>query len=70
MRADLLDRIRVRLTALNEAQDVRELNIPGWKLHPLQGKLARFALAVNGPWRITFEWEDGDALRVDLEQCH
>jgi proteic killer suppression protein len=42
----------------------------GWRLHPLQGKPTRYALAVNGPWRITFEWEDGDALRVDLEQYH
>jgi len=25
---------------------------------------------INGPWCITFEWEDGDALRVDLEQYH
>jgi len=25
---------------------------------------------VNGPWCITFEWEDGEALRVDLEQEH
>jgi len=23
---------------------------------------------INGPWCITFEWEDGEALRVDLEQ--
>jgi len=27
-------------------------------------------MAVNGPWRITFEWEGEDALRVDLEQYH
>lgn len=26
------------------------------------------SLWVNGPWRITFEWIDGDACRVDLEQ--
>lgn len=70
IRPDLLDRVRLRLTALNEAQDLRELNIPGWGLHRLQGKPERFALAVNGPWRITFEWEDGDALRVDLVQYH
>jgi hypothetical protein len=31
----------------------------------------RWAIDVNGPWRITFEWsEDGDAYRVDLEQYH
>jgi proteic killer suppression protein len=70
VRADLLDRVRRRLTALNAVQDLRELNMPGWGFHPLHGKSTRYALAVNGPWRITFEWEDGDALRVDLEQYH
>jgi proteic killer suppression protein len=70
VRADLLDRVRLRLTALDAAQDLQELSIPGWGLHPLQGKPERFAISVNGPWRITFEWEDGDALRVDLEQYH
>jgi len=25
---------------------------------------------INGPWCITFAWEDGEALRVDLEQEH
>ena len=70
VRADLLDRVRLRLTALDAAQDLQELNMPGWRLHRLQGKPERFAVSVNGPWRITFEWEDGDALRVDLEQYH
>jgi proteic killer suppression protein len=58
------------LTALQAALDPRELDLPGWRLHRLQGKPERYALAVNGPWGITFEWEDGDALRVDLEQYH
>ena len=44
--------------------------MPGWGVHRLRGKPARFAISVNGPWRITFEWEDGDAFRVDLEQYH
>ncbi|HYU35173.1 MAG TPA: type II toxin-antitoxin system RelE/ParE family toxin [Thermoanaerobaculia bacterium] len=70
VRADLLDRVRLRLTALDAAQDLQELNMPGWGLHRLQGKPERFAISVNGPWRITFEWEDGDAYRVDLEQYH
>jgi proteic killer suppression protein len=25
---------------------------------------------VNGPWCITFEFEDGDAFRIDFEQYH
>lgn len=67
---DLLDRVRGRLTALDAAQALRELDLPGWGLHKLQGEPVRYALSVNGPWRITFEWEDGDAFRVGLEQYH
>ncbi len=70
IRGDLRDRVQTRLTALDAAQDLRELDLQGWGVHRLQGEPVRFALSVNGPWRITFEWEDGDALRVDLEQYH
>lgn len=69
-RADLADRVRRRLTALDAAQDLRELAMPGLGLHRLHGEPTRFAVDVNGPWRITFEWQDGNALRVDLEQYH
>lgn len=70
IRPDLVHRVRRRLTALQGAQDPRDLDLPGWRLHRLYGNPERYSLAVNGPWRITFEWEDGDALRVDLEQYH
>jgi len=70
VRGDLLDRVRLRVTALDAAQDLGELGVPGWRLHRLHGKPTRYALSVNGPWRMTFEWEDGDAFRVDLEQYH
>ena len=39
-------------------------NFPGWRLHALHSKPRRHAIAVNGPWRITFEWKNGDALRA------
>jgi proteic killer suppression protein len=70
VRGDLVDRVRRRLTAIDTAKTLRELDIPGWRLHQLHGVPVRYALSVNGPWRITFEWEDGDAFRVDLEQYH
>ncbi|HEX9670222.1 MAG TPA: type II toxin-antitoxin system RelE/ParE family toxin [Thermoanaerobaculia bacterium] len=70
VRSDLLGRVRRLLTALDVAQDLTELGGSGWGLHRLHGQPVRFAVSVNGPWRITFEWEDGDALRVDLEQYH
>ena len=46
------------------------MNVPGWNFHGLQGKPKRYTVHVNGPCCITFEFEDGDALRVDLEQYH
>jgi len=70
MRADLVERVRGRLQALHRAKSLDDLRLPGWRLHVLLGKPKRHALAVNGPWRITFEWIDGDALAVDLEQYH
>lgn len=70
IRADLVERCRSRLSVLKQARVLAELNVPGFGFHPLHGKPRRYALAVNGPWRITFEWRDGDAWRVDLEQYH
>jgi toxin HigB-1 len=70
IRPDLVDRVRGRLQALHRAKVLDDLRVPGWRLHPLHTKPVRHAIAVNGPWRITFEWADGVAVRVDLEQYH
>ena len=63
-------RITIRLDALDAATAPAELNQPGFDFHPLRGKPQRWTIHVNGPWCITFEWENGDALRVDLKQYH
>ena len=70
IRPDLVDRVRGRLQAIHRAKALDDLRLPGWRLHMLQGKPRRYAIAVNGPWRITFEWIGSDASRVDLEQYH
>lgn len=58
------------LDALDLAERAEDLNLPGLNFHGLQGKPKRFAVAVNGPWRITFGFESGEAIDVDLEQYH
>lgn len=58
------------LDALNQAILPEEMNLPGWHFHGLKGKPKRYAVAVNGPWRITFGFEGQDAIDVDLEQYH
>ena len=71
VRTDLQARALRRLDALNAAHDLSELNMPGFDFHALEGlKPTRYSLHVNAPWCITFEWLDGEALRVDLEQYH
>lgn len=68
---NLHDRCLRRLDVLNSAASLRSLNVPGFDFHPLRGfKPERYTLHVNGPWCITFEFNDGDAWAVDLEQYH
>jgi proteic killer suppression protein len=70
IRADLVERVRGRLQVLHRAKSLNDLKVPGWRLHQLRGNPVRYAIAVNGPWRITFEWDGEEAVRVDLEQYH
>jgi toxin HigB-1 len=64
-------RILRRLDALHRAADPDDMNVPGFNFHALSGhRPTRYSVHVNGPWCITFEFEDGDAYRVDFEQYH
>jgi proteic killer suppression protein len=69
-RADLADRVQLRLSRLDQAIRPEEMNIPGFNFHRLRSKPVRYTVHVNGPWCITFEWDGEDAVRVDLEQYH
>jgi len=68
--ASLRARILVRLDALDAASTLAELNQPGFDFHGLKGVPKRYTIHVNGPWCITFGWQDGNAVAVDLEQYH
>ena len=47
------------------------MNVPGWRLRPLKGELAgHFSIIVNGNWRMTFMFEDEDAILVDYQDYH
>ena len=64
-------RILVRLDRLDASDRPEEMNLPGFNFHALKGFTpTRYTVHVNGPWCMTFEFEDGDAWRVDLEQYH
>lgn len=64
-------RLRMQLTALDTATTIEDMNVPGFKLHPLTGsEQNRWSVWVNGNWRVTFEFRDGHAFVLDYEDYH
>ena len=47
------------------------MNLPGWRLHSLQGKSAgHYSIVVSGNWRMTFRFEGEDAILVNYQDYH
>ena len=64
-------RLRLQLAALDTAYTIQDMDIPGFRLHPLKGKLkGRWSVWVSGNWRLTFEFKDGDVYLLDYEDYH
>ncbi|GLQ86565.1 type II toxin-antitoxin system RelE/ParE family toxin [Dyella flagellata] len=64
-------RLRMQLTALDTAQSIEDMDIPGYRLHSLKGAMrGRWAVWVNGNWRLTFEFQNGNAHVLDYEDYH
>jgi proteic killer suppression protein len=60
-----------RLDALDQAGRPEDMNIPGFDFHALRGfDPIRYSVHVNGPWCITFSFDEGNATDVDFEQYH
>lgn len=71
IRADQARRIGIILAAIDEATSLDDLTRPSWRLHELIGdRKGIWSMTVNGPWRITFSYENGDFDILNLEQYH
>ena len=69
--ADQADKIERILARLDQAGEPCDMNLPGYRLHPLKGDLASFwSVTVSGNWRVIFRFEDGHACDVDLTDYH
>ena len=61
----------MQLAALDTASSVDDMDIPGFRLHPLKGKeKGRWSIWINDHWRLTFEFRDGNAYVLDYEDYH
>jgi len=60
-----------QLARLDIAKNEQDMNVPGWRLHALNGDLeGHYSVSVNGNWRLTFKFEGEDAVLVDYQDYH
>ena len=64
-------RILDRMDLLEQALVAEDMNVVGFNFHTLLGSIpTRYAIHLKGPWRLTFEFNDGETFRTDFEQYH
>ena len=67
---DMIERIEEILSDLDVAQDVQELDLPHYRLHPLTGnRKGQWAVTVRANWRIVFCFDD-EPEDVDFADYH
>jgi proteic killer suppression protein len=64
-------RLRMQLAAIDTASVIEDVDLPGFKLHQLKGNRdGIWSITVNGNWRVTFEFKDGNAYILNYEDYH
>jgi len=64
-------KLAAMLRRLNAAKNAKDMNLPGWGLHPLKGDMkGHFSVWVSGNWRMTFRFDGEDAELVDYQDYH
>ena len=68
---DHTEKLRDILARLDAATVARDMDLPGFRLHPLKGELKGFwAVTVRANWRVIFRFEEGEASDVDYTDYH
>lgn len=69
--AQHVERLRDILARLDASMLASDMDLPGFRLHPLKGEWKGYwAVTVRANWRVVFRFEEGDALDVDLVDYH
>jgi proteic killer suppression protein len=65
-------KLQRQLFVLHRACQPQDMNVPGWRLHPLHGAemTGHWSVWVTGNWRLTFAFEGQDAILVDYQDYH
>lgn len=69
--AQFAARIERLLDRLDAATKPEDMDLPGYRFHPLKGdRKGTYAVSVSGNWRLTFRFAGEDASDIDLEDYH
>jgi proteic killer suppression protein len=65
------EKLRDILARLDAAAAPADMDLPGFRLHPLKGEWRGFwAVTARANWRVVFRFADGDAVDVDYVDYH
>ena len=66
-----IGKIRRILARLDVATRPEDMNLPGYRLHPLKGDLGGYwSVTVQANWRIVFRFDEGEVTDVDYLDYH
>ena len=59
------------LDRLDSSINPEDMNLPGYDLHKLIGQdKETWAVSISGNWRVTFQFDEEDAILVDYKDYH
>jgi proteic killer suppression protein len=71
VRAEHAEKLRDILARLDASRSVSDLDLPGFRLHPLKGQLKGYwAVTVRSNWRVIFRFDGPDAVDIDYADYH
>ncbi len=71
IQAQHTQKLRRQLGRLDASAMPEDMNIPGWRFHALKGSLSgHYSVRVDGNWRLTFAFENENAVLVDYRDYH
>jgi proteic killer suppression protein len=71
VKAEHVEKLLDILARLDAAGTIADMDLPGFKLHPLKGDRKGFwAVTVRANWRVIFRFEDGEAKDLDYIDYH
>ena len=71
IQGDHVNKLRMQLAALDSAQKIEDLDIPGYRLHSLKGnRKGLWSITVSSNWRLTFEFFEGNVYILNYEDYH